>query len=440
MKKINTPKIGFVSLGCAKALVDSERIITQLRAEGYEIVPTYQEADLVIINTCGFINEAIQESLDTIEEALIENGKVIVTGCLGARKVTILENYPTVLAITGPHAYQEVMEAVHKNLPAPHDPVADLIPKQGIKLTPPHYAYLKISEGCSHHCSYCIIPELRGPLVSRPIGEILHEAENLVEAGVKELLVISQDTGAYGSDINFKNDFYLGKTLKTDLFNLAEQLSQFNSWIRLHYLYPYKSIDNILPLMAENKILPYLDIPFQHSNKRILNLMQRPASGEDNLKRIETWRKMCPDMTIRSTFIVGFPGETDQEFEELLTFLKEAQLDRVGCFKYSHVKGAKANDLPNYIPETIKEERLAQFMQVQAEISANKLAKKIGKTIEVMIDEVNEDHLVGRSKADAPEVDGNVFIEGKYNRIPGDIISVTVDQADEYDLFGRVAE
>ena len=436
----NTPKIGFVSLGCAKALVDSERIITQLRAEGYDIVPTYDEADLVIINTCGFINEAIEESLDTIREALMENGKVIVTGCLGVRKVTILENFPQVLAITGPHAYEEVMAEVHKALPAPHDPIADLVPAQGIKLTPPHYAYLKISEGCSHHCTYCIIPELRGPLVSRPIGDILTEAEHLAAAGVKELLVISQDTGAYGSDINFKTDFYDGKPLKTDLFNLAEQLSQFNIWIRLHYLYPYKSIDNILPLMAKNRILPYLDIPFQHSNKRILNLMQRPACGEDNLERIAAWRKACPDITIRSTFIVGFPGETDAEFEELLDFLKAAQLDRIGCFKYSHVKGAKANDLPNYVPETAKEERLEQFMQVQAEISANKLAAKIGKTIDVIIDEVNEETIIGRSKADAPEVDGNVFIERQYNLIPGDYVKVKIDNTDEYDLFGTLVE
>ncbi len=431
----STPKIGFISLGCPKALVDSERIITRLRREGYEIVPTYEEADLVIINTCGFINDAIEESLEAIGEALQQNGKVIVTGCLGARKVTILEKYPHVLAITGPHAYQEVIQLVHQHLPSIRNTTLN-VPAHGIKLTPPHYAYLKIAEGCDHNCTFCIIPQLRGRLVSRPINEILDEAELLVKAGVKELLVIAQDLSSYGADVQHQNASWHGRSMQTSLVNLANALGEFGIWIRLHYIYPTPQIDEIVHLMAEGKIVPYLDMPLQHANPRVLKLMQRPANTENMLKRIEKWRKICPDIAIRSSFIVGFPGETEQEFEELLAFLEETQLDRVGCFKYSPVKGAEANNLPNYIPEDVKDKRLNRLMEKQAKISREKLKTKIGKTIPVLIDHIEEKLAIGRSHADAPQIDGNVIINDiKFNKI-GNIVDVTIQDSDDYDLFG----
>ncbi|MFH1334536.1 MAG: 30S ribosomal protein S12 methylthiotransferase RimO [Pseudomonadota bacterium] len=432
------PAIGFVSLGCAKALVDSEQVMTELRREGYEIVDDYKQTDLIIINTCAFINEAIEESLLAIKEALLENGKVIVMGCLGKRKVTILEQFPLVLGIVGPNDTKAVLQLVHQHLSPPRHAVATSLPKQGIKLTPSHYAYLKISEGCNHQCTYCIIPELRGPLVSRSIGNILDEAETLVNAGVKELLIIAQDTSAYGSDLKFKTDFWKGRPLKTNLLDLAKTLGEFGIWIRLHYLYPYPNVDELIPLMAEGKILPYLDVPLQHANARILELMRRPAHTEKMLERISKWREQCPNLTIRSTFIVGFPGETDQEFEELLRFLENAQLDRVGCFKYSQVKGAKANELPDYIPEDVKEQRLEALMTLQADISEEKMQKKIGKTIEVLVDEVTEDQMIGRSEGDAPEVDGNVFIEGSFQLLPGDFVKVKITDADAYDLWGKL--
>jgi ribosomal protein S12 methylthiotransferase len=437
MSNKNNPKVGFVSLGCPKALVDSERILTQLRAEGYIIEPTYKAADLVVVNTCGFISEAVEESLDAIGEAIAENGKVIVTGCLGAKKEKILEHHPQVLAITGPQKYEEVLTAVHRHLPPKHDPFTSLIPPQGIKLTPRHYAYLKISEGCNHRCTFCIIPSMRGNLVSRPIGDVMREAERLVNAGVKELLIISQDTSAYGVDIKYREDQWRDKSIRTRLYDLAKALGELGIWIRLHYVYPYPHVDNIIPLMAEGKILPYLDVPFQHASPRILKLMKRPANSQNNLERIHAWRKICPDLTIRSTFIVGFPGETEAEFEELLAFLKEAKLDRVGCFKYSPVEGAKANDLPNTIPEEIKQERWERFMQVQAKISAKRLKAKIGKTLEVLIDEVNNTTAIARSSADAPEIDGKVYIQNTSHLKPGDWAKVVIKRADEYDLVSE---
>ncbi len=429
------PKVGFVSLGCPKALVDSERILTQLRAEGYLTAPDYAGADLVIVNTCGFIDAAVEESLGAIGEALAKNGKVVVTGCLGFKKDLIMKNHPSVLAITGPHDTPGVMKAVHAHLPKPHDPFTDLVPPQGIKLTPQHYAYLKISEGCNHRCTFCIIPSMRGDLVSRPIGEVMQEAENLVRAGVKELLVISQDTSAYGVDVRYRTGFHRGKPIKTNFQQLCKSLGELGVWVRLHYVYPYPSVDEIIPLMADGKILPYLDIPFQHASPRILKLMKRPAAAEKVLARIRAWREACPELTIRSTFIAGFPGETEEEFEMLLTFLKQARLDRVGCFAYSPVDGAKANELPDPVPEEVKEERRGRFMELQARISREKLKAKIGKTLKIIVDAPG----VGRSTADAPEIDGLVYFEKAPQMKLGDFVDVRIDRADEHDLHGRLA-
>ena len=432
------PRIGLVSLGCPKALVDSEQIVSRLRAEGYVISPTYQDADLVIVNTCGFIDAAVEESLEAIGEALAENGKVIVTGCLGKREALVRENHPKVLAITGPHAADEVLQHVHAHLPPTHDPFISLVPPQGIRLTPPHYAYLKISEGCNHHCSFCIIPALRGPLVSRPIGEVLQEAENLAAAGVQELLVISQDTGAYGQDIKYRTGFHGGRPLKTRLKELCTALGELGIWVRLHYVYPYLAIDDILPLMAEGLVLPYLDVPFQHANPRILKAMKRPASAENNLERIRAWRAVCPDLTLRSTFITGFPGETEAEFEELLEFIEEARLDRVGCFAYSPVDGAAANALAAAVPIEVREERRRRLMDVQEDISAELLAEKIGREITVLVDEVDEEGIIARSSADAPEIDGLVFVNDFFDAEPGDFLQVRVVDADEHDLYAEI--
>ncbi len=433
---VRNPKVGFVSLGCPKALVDSERILTQLKAEGYEIVPRYDKAHAVIVNTCGFIDAAVQESLDAIGEALHENGKVIVTGCLGKRDALIREAYPGVLAISGPQDYASVMGAVHAALPKPHDPFVDLVPDTGIKLTPKHYAYLKISEGCNHRCTFCIIPSMRGNLVSRPIDEVLVEAEKLVRAGVKELLVISQDTSAYGVDVRYAERTWRGNPYATRMTDLCRGLGELGAWVRLHYVYPYPHVDEVIPLMAEGRILPYLDIPFQHASPRILKLMKRPAHSEKTLDRIHAWRKLCPDLTLRSTFIVGFPGETDAEFEELLDFLRETQLDRVGAFAYSPVDGAQANDLPDPVPEELKEDRLERFMEAQAEISAAKLRKKIGRTLTVLVDEVNADGAVARSAADAPEIDGVVRVMDGQSLKPGQFANVRVTGAGAHDLEG----
>lgn len=435
--KQNSQKVGFISLGCPKALVDSEQILTQLRAEGYEISPSYEDADLVVVNTCGFIDSAVEESLDAIGEALAENGKVIVTGCLGAKEGgdVVKKAHPQVLAVTGPHALPEVMSAIHAHLPQPHDPYTSLIPPQGIRLTPRHYAYVKISEGCNHRCTFCIIPSMRGDLVSRPIHQVMQEAEHLVDAGVKELLIISQDTSAYGVDVKYRTGFWQGRPVKTRLTELAQALGSLGVWVRLHYVYPYPHVDEVIPLMAEGKILPYLDVPFQHANSRILKAMKRPASAENNLARIQQWRKVCPDITLRSTFIVGFPGETDAEFEELLAFLQEAQLDRVGCFAYSPVEGATANQLPDHVPEAVKEERRARFMQLQEEISRQRLATKVGQKMTVMIDELTEEGMVARSSADAPEIDGLVYVESATSGQPGDFIEVEITDADAHDLF-----
>ncbi|HEX4869130.1 MAG TPA: 30S ribosomal protein S12 methylthiotransferase RimO [Moraxellaceae bacterium] len=437
----SAPKVGFVSLGCPKALVDSERILTQLRSEGYEISASYEGADLVVVNTCGFIDSAKQESLDAIGEALAENGKVIVTGCLGKKEETIREVHPSVLKVTGPHAYEEVMGAVHQYLPPKHDPFLDLVPPQGVRLTPKHYAYVKISEGCNHRCTFCIIPSLRGDLASRPIGSVMAEAENLAKAGVKELLIVSQDTSAYGVDLKYKLDFWGGRPLKTRMKEMCEALGELGVWVRLHYVYPYPHVDDIIPLMAEGKILPYLDIPFQHGSPSVLARMKRPAHAENTLARIKRWREICPELTIRSTFIVGFPGETEEEFQELLDWLKEAQLDRVGCFPYSPVEGAKANEIAEPVPEEVKQERLDRFMQLAADISAQRLAQKVGREIDVIVDELDfeEGIVVARSKADAPEIDGNVFVEGRDLATvkPGDILRVKVTEATEYDLFAE---
>ncbi|GAB5378846.1 MAG: 30S ribosomal protein S12 methylthiotransferase RimO [Aliiglaciecola sp.] len=434
-------KIGFVSLGCPKNLVDSERILTQLRTEGYDVVPTYNDAELVIVNTCGFIDSAVEESLDTIGEALAENGKVIVTGCLGVKENEIREVHPNVLAITGPHAYETVVDQVHEHLPKPqHDPFIQLVPDHGIKLTPKHYAYLKISEGCNHRCTFCIIPSMRGDLVSRPIGEILDEAQRLKNAGVKELLVISQDTSAYGVDVKNKTGFWNGMPVKTGMTELCEKLGEMGIWVRLHYVYPYPSVDKVIPLMAQGKVLPYLDIPFQHANTRILKLMKRPAAAERTLERIKKWREMCPELIIRSTFIVGFPGETEDEFEELLEFLKEAQLDRVGCFKYSEVEGAKANELPEHVSEEIKQQRFERFMAVQSQISAQKLQQKIGLEYQILIDEVTSEGAVGRCFADAPEIDGNVHLTDEFDVKPGDLIWGQIIHADEHDMWAVKVE
>jgi ribosomal protein S12 methylthiotransferase len=435
---MSNPRVGFISLGCPKALVDSEQILTRLRSEGYQVSPNYKDSDLVIVNTCGFIDAAVEESLDSIGEALAENGKVIVTGCLGARQDEILARHPQVLKITGAHATDEVVEAVHEHLPPAHNPYLDLLPPQGIKLTPQHYAYLKISEGCNHRCTFCIIPSMRGDLVSRPIDDVMLEAERLANAGVKELLIVSQDTSAYGLDVKYQTRQWQGRALQTRFYDLASALGDLGIWVRMHYVYPYPHVDDVVPLMAEGKILPYLDIPFQHASSRILKLMKRPAAAENNLDRIRAWRSICPDLTIRSTFIVGFPGETEQEFEELLQFLSEAQMDRVGCFAYSPVKGAVANDLPDAVPEEVKQERLARFMEHQAKISAERLQNRIGRIETVLIDEVVEEGAVARSKSDAPEIDGQVFIDGATHLKVGDFVEVEIEEADEYDLWGRL--
>ena len=431
-------KVGFVSLGCPKNLVDSERILTQLRSEGYQLSPTYGEADLVIVNTCGFIDAAVEESLDAIGEAIDANGRVIVTGCLGSREEQIRQLHPSVLAVTGAHAYEEVMEAVHAHQPAPHDPFTDLLPPQGVKLTPRHYAYLKISEGCNHRCSFCIIPGLRGDLVSRPIGEVLGEAERLVESGVRELLVVSQDTSAYGVDLKYRMDIHNGRPLETRLKVLARELGQLPAWTRLHYVYPYPSVDELIPLMAEGLIVPYLDVPLQHASERILKSMKRPAATEKVRQRIARWREICPELTLRSTFIVGFPGETEDDFDQLLEFIQEARLDRVGAFAYSPVDGATANDLPDQLPEEVKQDRLMRFMEIQAEISRDRLATQVGNRMLVLVDQVNEDNLVARGAGDAPEVDGQVIVDGAWEDVgAGDFIEVLVTGYDEHDLFAE---
>jgi ribosomal protein S12 methylthiotransferase len=431
-------RIGLVSLGCPKASTDSEQILTKLRAEGYIISPSYEGADLVVVNTCGFIDAAVEESLEAIGEALAKNGKVIVTGCLGAKDDLIREAHPQVLAITGPHAADEVLRHVHAHLPQPHDPYTSLVPPQGIRLTPQHFAYLKISEGCNHSCTFCIIPSLRGPLVSRPIGDVLQEAKYLAEAGVRELLVISQDTSAFGVDVKYRTGFYGGRPVKTRLKELCEALGELGIWVRLHYVYPYPSVDDLLPLMAEGKILPYLDVPFQHANRRILKAMKRPASAENNLERIKAWRAVCPDITLRSTFITGFPGETEAEFEELLEFIGQARLDRVGCFAYSPVDGATANALPGAVPADERDDRRRRLMELQEDISADLLAAKIGREIEVLVDAVDDEGTIARSSADAPEIDGLVFIDDFTDAEAGDFLRVRVVDADEHDLYAEV--
>ncbi|TBW56827.1 30S ribosomal protein S12 methylthiotransferase RimO [Marinobacter halodurans] len=433
-------KVGFVSLGCPKALVDSERILTQLRTDGYEVVPSYDDADVVVVNTCGFIDAAKQESLDAIGEAIKENGKVIVTGCMGVEGERIRQSHPGVLAVTGPQAYEEVVGAVHQYVPRPvsHDPFVDLVPPQGIKLTPRHYAYLKISEGCNHRCTFCIIPSMRGDLVSRPVGDVMDEAKRLVDAGVRELLVISQDTSAYGVDVKYRTGFWQGRPLKTRMLALCEALGELGVWVRLHYVYPYPHVDDVIPLMAAGRILPYLDIPFQHASPRVLKAMKRPAHDSKTLERIRKWREICPQLTIRSTFIVGFPGETEEDFQYLLDWLDEAQLDRVGAFKYSPVEGAPANELDGAVPEDVKEARLARFMAKQAEISAARLQQKIGSEIEVLIDEVDGEGAIGRSKADAPEIDGMVYLNDEVDLAPGQIVRVRVTHADEHDLWAEL--
>lgn len=437
--KAGSKKVGFVSLGCPKALVDSERILTQLRLDGYDIVPSYENADVVVVNTCGFIDSAKQESLDAIGEAIRENGKVIVTGCMGKNADEIMKVHPKVLSVTGPQAYEQVVGAVHEVIPKPvasaHNPFVDLVPPQGIKLTPRHYSYLKISEGCNHRCSFCIIPSLRGDLVSRPVGQVMDEAERLVNAGVRELLVISQDTSAYGVDLKYQTGFWQGRPVKGSMQGLCEALAELGVWVRLHYVYPYPHVDKVIPLMADGKILPYLDIPFQHGSPRILKSMKRPAAAENTLERIHTWRSICPELTLRSTFIVGFPGETDEDFEELLDFLEEAQLDRVGCFKYSAVEGAAANALPGAVPEEVKQERWERFMALQQEISAERLQQKVGQELDVLIDAIDGDRAIGRSKADAPEIDGLVYVADPEGLQVGDIVTVTITDADDYDLY-----
>ncbi|MGM0422265.1 MAG: 30S ribosomal protein S12 methylthiotransferase RimO [Pseudomonadota bacterium] len=437
--KTRTPKIGFASLGCPKALVDSERIITQLRAEGYELSHDYQGADLVIVNTCGFIDSAREESLETIGEALVENGKVIVTGCLGAQPEAIREKYPNVLSISGPQQYETVINAVHEALPPQHDPYVDLVPPEGIKLTPRHYAYLKISEGCNNKCSFCIIPDLRGKLRSRQIDDVLREAERLVKAGVKELLVISQDTSAYGVDIKYEERQWQDRTWRTRFYDLCAALSELGVWVRLHYVYPYPHVDEVIPLMAEGKILPYLDIPFQHASPNVLRHMKRPGKIEKTAERIKKWREICPELTIRSTFIVGFPGETEEDFQMLLDWLDEVELDRVGCFEYEPVKGAVANDLGlEDVPADVKKDRWNRFMAHQQEISARRMARKIGQQMTVMIDVVTEEGVIARSAADAPEIDGVVYVAtDEVDFVEGDYITVEIVDADAYDLFAE---
>ena len=440
----STPNIGFVSLGCPKNLVDSERILTELRTDGYNIVPSYENVDLVIVNTCGFIDSAVQESLEAIGEALEENGRVIVTGCLGAKEDQIRQVHPKVLEVSGPHSYETVMAQVHKYVPKPeHNPYTSLVPKQGVKLTPKHYAYLKISEGCDHRCTFCIIPSLRGDLESRSITQVLDEAKRLADAGVKELLVVSQDTSAYAMDTQrkeggVKTAFWNGMPIKNDLMTLCKQLGKLGIWVRLHYVYPYPHVDDLIPLMAEGLLLPYLDIPLQHASPKILKAMKRPGKIDRTLERIKQWREICPDLTLRSTFIVGFPGETEEDFQMLLDFLKEAQLDRVGCFKFSPVEGAPATEMANQVPEDVKEERFHRFMQLQQEISAERLKQKIGQTLDVIVDEIDDEGIIGRTKADAPEVDGLVYIEnlsGSPVKV-GEFIKVTITHSDEYDLWG----
>ncbi|MCF5861431.1 30S ribosomal protein S12 methylthiotransferase RimO [Aeromonas veronii] len=439
MIRSHHPRIGFVSLGCPKNLVDSERILTQLRTEGYDVVPSYDDAELVVVNTCGFIDSAVQESLEAIGEALAENGKVIVTGCLGAKENQIREIHPKVLEITGPHAYEEVLGHVHKYVAKPeHNPFTSLVPAHGVKLTPRHYAYLKISEGCNHRCTFCIIPSMRGDLVSRPIGEVLAEAKRLKEAGVKEILVISQDTSAYGVDVKHRTGFYDGMPVKTSMVALCEELAKLDIWVRLHYVYPYPHVDDIIPLMRDGKVLPYLDIPLQHASPRILKLMKRPGTVERTLERIQKWREICPQITLRSTFIVGFPGETEEEFQMLLDFIDKAELDRVGCFKYSPVEGALANELPDPVPEEIQEERFQRFMELQQQVSIRKLARKVGQEMTVIIDEVDEEGATGRSFADAPEIDGLVYLNGETGLKPGDMVKVRIDESDEYDLWASL--
>ncbi len=431
-------KIGFVSLGCPKATVDSEQVLTQLRAEGYDIVAGNDEADLVIINTCGFIDSAVEESLDTIDSAVRENGRVIVTGCLGARSELVREKFPDLLAVTGPQAKNEVMQAVHKYLPAAHDPFFDLVPRQGIKLTPDHYAYLKISEGCNHRCSFCIIPSFRGDLVSRPIDQVMQEAEILVAAGVRELLVISQDTSAYGVDLKYSTRFWQGQPLQTRFFDLARALGQLGVWVRLHYVYPYPHVDDVIPLMADGMILPYLDIPFQHASPKILKAMKRPGNREKVLERIHNWRDSCPDLVIRSTFIVGFPGETDDDFAQLLDFLDAAQLDRVGCFSYSPVDGADANQLPGQVSEAVKQQRYDLFMLKQQEISSQKLKQRVGKDLQVLVEQKSDDGYIARSYADAPEIDGLVYIDTDLSLDPGEFYQVRIYNSNEYDCYGHL--
>ena len=442
---IKPKSIGMISLGCPKATVDSEHILTRLRAEGYLISGSYQDSDLVIVNTCGFIDSAVEESLDAIGEALSENGKVIVTGCLGAKGDVVRQAHPKVLAVTGPHATDEVMEVVHQHLPKLHDPYADLVPAQGIRLTPRHYAYVKISEGCNHSCTFCIIPSLRGPLVSRPVGDVMQEAQSLIDAGVKELLVISQDTSAYGVDMKFRTGFWNGRPLRTRLTELAAAMGGLgkpggkDAWVRLHYVYPYPHVDEVIPLMAEGIILPYLDVPFQHASQRILRLMKRPGDSDNVLARIGRWRETCPELTLRSTFIVGFPGETEEEFEELLDFIEEAQLDRVGAFAYSPVQGAAANELPGHVPPEVQQERLARLMLLQEEISEERLRRKVGKTLTVLVDQVGGEGAVARSSADAPEIDGLVYIEGGQQLKVGDFVEVRVSDSDTHDLWAEIA-
>jgi ribosomal protein S12 methylthiotransferase len=437
---MQSPKVGFVSLGCPKALVDSERILTQLRTDGYEISPSYDGADVVVVNTCGFIDSARAESLDAIGEALSENGRVIVTGCLGVDESEIRKLHPAVLSVTGPQQYEQVVSAVHQHAPfeREHNPFVDLVPAQGIKLTPRHYAYLKISEGCNHKCTFCIIPSMRGKLDSRPAGDVLSEAQRLVDSGVKELLVISQDTSAYGVDLKYKLDFWGGKPVKTRMTELCRELGNLGAWVRLHYVYPYPHVDELIPLMAEGLVLPYLDIPLQHGSPRILKLMKRPAAAENALTRIKKWREICPEITLRSTFIVGFPGETEDDFKQLLDFIEEAQLDRVGCFQYSPVNGARANELPDHVPAEVMAEREQAFMELQADISYNRFQAKIGSTQEVLVDAVGDQGVIARSHADAPEIDGLVYVTDGHHLKPGDLVNVKIDDADQYDLSGRI--
>ncbi len=434
----NAPKVGFVSLGCAKALVDSERILTRLRSEGYAISPSYDGADVVVVNTCGFLDSARAESLEAIGEAMAENGRVIVTGCFGVEDKRIREAFPDVLAVTGPHQYDAVMNAIHAATPPPHAPFLDLVPRAGLRLTPPHYAYLKISEGCNNRCSFCIIPALRGSLASRPAADVLAEAEALVSGGAKELLVISQDTSAYGLDLKYAESEWRGNPLKARLTELCEALSQLGAWVRLHYVYPYPHVDEVLPLMAEGKILPYLDIPFQHASPKVLKAMRRPANQEKTLDRIQSWRAICPDLGLRSTFIVGFPGETEEDFALLLDWLREARLTRVGCFKYENVEGAASRDLDGHVPQEVKAERYQRFMEVQRDVSEEVLAAQVGKTVEVLIDEVDEDGATARSIWDAPDIDGSVFIEEAEDLQPGDRVRATIIDSDDYDLWAEV--